>query len=157
MLNFQSSKTFQTFQKKCKPRFTELKKAVYLGSEKMSDTHRGKKNPKQNHCSPFKKQSVLGSRHATGDSPRPWRGEEKHKIRNVTLIVAARVHLHFLCALVGSICLSKVKGLHTDTMQLNYDEGSGKSACVFLETSSTNNLIWVIEKRKKVIQWHKCE
>lgn len=44
MLIFQSSKTFQTFQKKkCKPWFTELKKAVYLGSEKMSDMHIRKK------------------------------------------------------------------------------------------------------------------
>lgn len=47
--------------------------------------------------------------------------EKKHNNRNVTLIVAASMYLHFLRVLVGSACLLEVKCLHTDTTQLNHN------------------------------------
>lgn len=64
------------------------KKGSTLGGvEILSHMHIEKNKQKKPHCSPFKKQSVLGSGHPRR-LPRLWWGQEKHQTRNVTLIVA---------------------------------------------------------------------
>lgn len=53
------------------------------------------------------------------------------------------MYLHFLCALVGSICLLEVECLHTDTTQLNYNVSTEPlmRAVVTLPASFWKNLV----------------
>lgn len=84
-------KHFRHIQKS-KPRFTEIKRQYTWGAETVGNMYiENKKNShlKSNQCSALD---------TTGDSPGPWRGEEKHKTRNVTLIAATGMYLqYFMC------------------------------------------------------------